>query len=90
MFKGLGKKVFKFMTKTLVGRVADKTVLGGALNNIATENRKEIGKLDIKEFVLDVAMSPLAIILVVSLLLHFKIVTQDQLEWLVDVFNIDL
>ena len=66
MFK---KKIVKFFTKTLVGRITDKALLGGAIQstNVITHNTNN-GEVDVKEIVLELLTSTLPILLVVSLI----------------------
>lgn len=66
MFK---KKIVKFFTKTLVGRITDKALLGGAIQstNVVTHNTNN-GEVDVKEIVLELLTSTLPILLVVSLI----------------------
>jgi len=66
MFK---KKIVKFFTKTLVGRITDKALLGGAIQstNVVTNNTNN-GEVDVKEIILELLTSTLPILLVVSLI----------------------
>lgn len=66
MFK---KKIVKFFTKTLVGRITDKALLGGAIQStsVITHNTNN-GEVDVKEIVLELLTSTLPILLVVSLI----------------------
>lgn len=66
MFK---KKIVKFFTKTLVGRVADKVVLGGAINSTNTKtSRTNEGQADTKEIVLEILTSTIPVLLLLSLI----------------------
>lgn len=68
MFKK-GGKVVKFLTKTLVGRIVDKAVLGGVVNSTVQPTiRTESGEIDVKELILELFTSTLPILLVVSLI----------------------
>jgi hypothetical protein len=62
------KKLVKFFTKTLVGRITDKVVLGGVIQSTNTETRTDSGKLDGKEIVLELLTSSIPVILLLSLI----------------------
>ena len=63
------KKIKKFLTKTLVGRVMDKVVLGGAVNSTAIKTpRTNEGKVDGREIVLEIITSSIPVILLIALL----------------------
>ena len=64
----LKKKLVKFFTKTLVGRITDKVVLGGVIQSTNTETRTDSGKLDAREIVLELLTSSIPVILLLSLI----------------------
>lgn len=66
MFK---KKLVGFFTKTLVGRITDKVVLGGVIQSTNTKTRKtNEGQIDGREIVLELLTSSIPIILLLSLI----------------------
>ena len=79
------KKIKKFLTKTLVGRVLDKVVLGGAINSTAIQTpRTNEGKVDSKEIVLEIITSSIPVILLIALL--FGWLDLETLKELVKIF----
>ncbi len=62
------KKLLKFFTKTLVGRVTDKVILGGAIKSTNTKTKTEEGKLDGREIALEILTSSIPVILLLSLI----------------------
>jgi len=83
MFKG---KIVKFFTKTLVGRVVDKTVLGGAITNVTEKTpRTENGSFDYKEFVLELLTTVLPVMLIIALIKGW--LTIEQIKELVKILT---
>ena len=82
MFK---KKLIKFFTKTLVGRVVDKAILGGAVTSTTIKTpRTNEGQFDYKEFILELLTSTLPILLVIFLAVGW--LDKEQVKWLWDLF----
>lgn len=78
------RKIKKFLTKTLVGRITDKVILGGVVNSTAVKtNRTNEGKADWKEIVLEIITSSIPIILLVALL--FGLLDLETLKELVKI-----
>lgn len=77
MFKKVGAVITKFLGKTLVGRVVDNVVLGGAVSS--TQNKTiytNEGKFDVKEFILTLVTSSIPVILLIAIIKGW--VTLDQ------------
>ena len=65
----IGKKIKKFLTKTLVGNIIDKVAFGGIVKTTEERTtRTNEGQVDYKEFILDLLTSSIPVILVVALL----------------------
>jgi len=63
------KKLVKFFTKTLVGRITDKVVLGGVIQSTNTRTtRTNEGEVDSREIVLEIITSTIPVILLLSLI----------------------
>jgi len=63
------KKLVKFFTKTLVGRITDKVVLGGVIQSTNTRTKRtNEGEVDGKEIVLEIITSTIPVILLLSLI----------------------
>ena len=63
------KKLTRFFTKTLVGRITDKVVLGGVIQSTNTQTRRtNEGEIDAKEVVLEIITSSIPVILLLSLI----------------------
>lgn len=63
------KKLVRFFTKTLVGRITDKVVLGGVVQSTNTRtNRTNEGEVDSKEIILEIITSSIPVILLLSLI----------------------
>lgn len=68
--KKIKKVLTKFLTKTFVGRIVDKAVLGGAVQSTTARTvRTNEGEVDVKEIILEiiVTMIPLIILLGIAL-----------------------
>ena len=76
MFK---KKIKKFFTKTLVGRITDKVVFGGAVNSTEIKtHRKNEGEVDGREIILEIITTSIPVLLLLSLL--FGWLTIDEVK----------
>lgn len=63
------KKIVKFLTKTFIGKITDKVVLGGAVSSTVEQTpRTNGGELDVKEIVLTIITSTLPIIMLIAII----------------------
>jgi len=84
MFKK-GGKIVSFLTKTLVGRIVDKSLLGGVVSNTVLPTvRTENGETDFKEIFVDVITSTIPVLLIVSLI--FGWLDLETVKQLVKIF----
>lgn len=79
MLKKIGKGLTKFLGKTLVGRVVDNVVLGGAVSSTQSKtNYTNEGKFDIKEVVLTLVTSSIPVLILIAIIKGWVTIEQAK------------